>query len=190
MVVRVLAHAFVEVERELDRVGGRSEWRCAPRAAPDLRALYARYLSAVVAHCARFLRDAAAAEDAAHEVFLRAWCHIETLPDASEVRPWLFRVATNYCLNQLRAREVRTRSMLSLAYVAHQPGEESLLARNDARRFLERLPPRARAVAWLTYVDGMLQKEVAATLGVSRRTVVNHLTQVRACMKEVATVGV
>jgi DNA-binding NarL/FixJ family response regulator len=54
-----------------------------------------------------------------------------------------------------------------------------MAARNDARRFLERLPPRARAVAWLTYVDGMLQHEVAETLGVSRRTVVNSLNQVR-----------
>jgi len=52
-------------------------------------------------------------------------------------------------------------------------------ARNDARRLLSRLPPRARAVAYLTYVEGMLQREVAETLGVSRRTVVTHLSEMR-----------
>jgi RNA polymerase sigma factor (sigma-70 family) len=66
-----------------------------------------------------------------------------------------------------------------LAYWTTGNAEDAMAARNDARRFLERLPPRARAVAWLTYVDGMLQHEVAETLGVSRRTVVNSLNQVR-----------
>ena len=59
-----------------------------------------------------------------------------------------------------------------------------MAARNDAQRLLERLPPRARAIAWLTYVDGMLQQEVAETLGVSRRTVVNHLNQVRSRLQQ------
>ncbi|HEY3667447.1 MAG TPA: sigma-70 family RNA polymerase sigma factor [Polyangiaceae bacterium] len=181
----MLDQSFVAAEGEQHHgFGGGSEWRCRPRPEPDLRALYARYLPSIIAHCARFLRDSAAAEDAAHEVFLRAWRHAPTLPDSAEIRPWLFRVATNYCLNQLRARDVRARSLVSLSYTQPQHSEESLLARGDARRFLERLPPRARAVAWLTFVDGMLQKEVAAMLGVSRRTVVNHLSQVRACMKE------
>jgi len=62
--------------------------------------------------------------------------------------------------------------------------EDTMAARNDAQRFLERLPGRARAIAWLTYVDGMLQQEVAETLGVSRRTVVNYLNQVRSRVRQ------
>ena len=151
---------------------------------PDLPQLYARYRSSLVAHCARFLRDSALAEDATHEVFLRVQRHAGELPDASLIRPWLFRVATNYCLNELRSRDVRDRFAAAGFGVQPQSVDEALLSRNDAKRFLERLHPRARAVAWLTYVDGMLQREVAATLGVSRRTVVNHLSEVRARMEE------
>jgi RNA polymerase sigma factor (sigma-70 family) len=55
-----------------------------------------------------------------------------------------------------------------------------MAARNDAHRLLARLPPRVRAVALLTYVEGMHQHEVAEELGVSRRTVVNCLGRVRA----------
>lgn len=95
------------------------------------------------------------------------------------MRPWLFRVATNHCLNELRSRGVRSRTPPQLAQTTTGNTEDAMAARNDARRFLERLPPRARAIAWLTYVDGMLQQEVADTLGVSRRTVVNYLNQVR-----------
>jgi RNA polymerase sigma-70 factor (ECF subfamily) len=133
----------------------------------------------ILSHCTRLLRDRAWAEDATHDIFLRVQRHAGNLPQRAEIRPWLFRVATNHCLNELRNREVRARAVPRLhADQVHHP-EEALAARNDARRFLERLPPRARAVAWLTFVDGMLQREVAETLKVSRRTVVDHLTQVR-----------
>jgi RNA polymerase sigma-70 factor (ECF subfamily) len=145
----------------------------------DLKQLYAEHGPGIRAHCGRLLGDSASAEDATHEVFLRVGRFGGRLPDASEMRPWLYRIATNHCLNELRSRGVRARTPPQLTGTATANLEDSMAARNDARRFLERLPPRARAIAWLTYVDGMLQQEVAETLGVSRRTVVNYLNQVR-----------
>jgi len=150
-----------------------------PPAEYDLEQLYAEHGRALRAHCARMLGDWASAEDATQEVFLRVRRCGGKLPDPSEARPWLFRIATNHCLNELRSRGVRARTPPQIVAMTTINLEDSMAARNDARRFLERLPPRARAVAWLTYVDGMLQQEVAETLGVSRRTVVNYLGQVR-----------
>ena len=150
-----------------------------PEVEQDLHQLYSEYGRSILAHCARVLGDHASAEDATQEVFLRVRrCH-GRLPAASEMRPWLFRVATNHCLNELRSRGVRARTPPQLLGAAPPDFEDTMAARNDAQRFLERLPPKARAIAWLTYVDGMLQQEVAETLGVSRRTVVNYLNQVR-----------
>jgi RNA polymerase sigma-70 factor (ECF subfamily) len=151
----------------------------APTPDYDLKQLYAEHGPSIRAHCARLLGDAASAEDATHEVFLRVGRCAGRLPEMSEMRPWLFRVATNHCLNELRSRGVRARTPPQLALTTTCNLEDVMAARNDARRFLERLTPRARAIAWLTYVDGMLQQEVAETLGVSRRTVVNYLNQVR-----------
>ena len=82
-------------------------------------------------------------------------------------------------LNELRSRTVRARTPPQLSQGSTANLEDVMAARGDARRLLERLPPRARAIAWLTYVDGMLQQEVAEALGVSRRTVVNYLNQVK-----------
>jgi RNA polymerase sigma factor (sigma-70 family) len=59
--------------------------------------------------------------------------------------------------------------------------ENRLMARSEMALLLQRLPKGARDVAHLTYVEGMRQQEVAEALGVSRRTVVNYLTQVRSC---------
>jgi RNA polymerase sigma-70 factor (ECF subfamily) len=150
-----------------------------PEPPHDLTQLYAAHGRSVRAHCARLLGDVASAEDATHEVFLRVGRRTCRLPPASEMRAWLFRVATNHCLNELRRRGVRARTPPQLSRWTTGNTEDAMAARNDARRFLERLPPRARAVAWLIYVDGMLQQEVAEALGVSRRTVVNSLNQVR-----------
>ncbi len=153
---------------------------------PELEQLYADYSALIVAHCTRLLRDGALAEDATQDVFLRVRRHEGRLPDRAQIRPWLFRVATNHCLNELRNREVRTRYAPELQREPVRNQEESLTARDDARRFLAGLPERAREVAWLTYVEGMRQCEVATTLGVSRRTVVTHLSELRAQMRQTA----
>jgi RNA polymerase sigma-70 factor, ECF subfamily len=155
-----------------------------PRVEQDLHQLYAEHGRSIRTHCARILGDLASAEDAAQEVFLRVRRCAGRLPQAGEMRPWLFRIATNHCLNELRSRGVRARTPPQLIGMTTANLEDTMAARNDAQRFLECLPPRARAIAWLTYVDGMLQQEVAETLGVSRRTVVNYLSQVRSRVQQ------
>jgi RNA polymerase sigma-70 factor, ECF subfamily len=163
-----------------------------PRAEYDLQLLYAEHGRAILAHCARILGDFASAEDATQEVFLRvrrSSDRLDRLPEPTEMRPWLFRIATNHCLNELRSRGVRARTPPHLIGMTTANLEDTMAARNDAQRFLERLPPRARAIAWLTYVDGMLQQEVAETLGVSRRTVVNYLNQVRTRLQQSSRSG-
>lgn len=148
-----------------------------------LAVLYAEYGPLIRARCSRLLRDPAAGEDALHDVFLRVSRHAGHLPEAEFLRAWLLRVATNHCLNELRNRGVRTRNRDHWGQFARSSPEEVLSARGDVRRLLAALPVQARAVAWLTYVDGMLQREVAAELGVSRRTVVNHLSRMRQCVE-------
>lgn len=160
-----------------------------PRVERDLEGLYSAHGRSIFIHCLRLLGDAASAEDATQEVFLRVRRHAGRAPEAAEMRPWLFRIATNHCLNELRSRGVRARTPPQLTVLVTSNQEDSMAAQNDARRFLERLPPRARAIAWLTYVDGMLQHEVAETLGVSRRTVVNYLSQVRTRLQQTSRGG-
>jgi RNA polymerase sigma-70 factor (ECF subfamily) len=158
------------------------------RADADLTRLYAVHGPRIRAHCSRLLGDRASGEDATHDVFMRVGRLAGSVPAPEEIRPWLFRIATNHCLNELRSRNVRARTPPQLSE-ATRDQQDVMAARNDARRLLERLPPRARTVALLIYVDGMVQHEVAETLGVSRRTVVNYLSRVRACLESGAGMG-
>jgi RNA polymerase sigma factor (sigma-70 family) len=176
-----LRQLHAELERRVAALPGvaANEQAVEPPAAGDLKVAYHRYGRAVFAHCKRLLGSAAAGEDATQEVFVRALRQSGRWPAAPELRPWLFRIATNYCLNELRGRRLRAHSPSQLATALPGNLEDCLLARSELGRLLEQLPQRARDVARLTYVEGMRQHEVAEALGVSRRTVVSYLTEMR-----------
>lgn len=141
-----------------------------------LSSLYREYGPVIYWRCLKLLRDEAAAEDATQETFLRVLRHLERTPDAGEALRWIWRIATNYCLNEIRdrARDPEPRdhlpdlpSPVSLA--------EALADRDLARRVIERVDEKLRVVAWAHYVDGLEQVEAARLLGISRRTVANRL---------------
>jgi RNA polymerase sigma-70 factor (ECF subfamily) len=141
--------------------------------------LYREYGPVIYARCRRLLGDGAAAEDATQETFMRVQRAIERAPGAREALTWIYRIATNYCLNELRDRRGRPEPREGLpegAALADDLGPEDRLADRDlARRLVERAPPKLRSVAFLYHVDGLEQEEVAAVLGISRGTVVARL---------------
>ncbi len=140
-----------------------------------LAGLYARFAPVIFARCRRLLGDDAAAEDAMHETFIRVKQHLGSAPP--EALAWIYRIATNYCLDELRgrARHAEPRADLPDAVAVNLEG--ALEDRDLVSRLIRRAPGKVAAVAWLRYVDGLEQQEVAEILGVSRRTVVNRLAE-------------
>lgn len=153
----------------------------ADRSSCRLDALYRSHRAAVFARCRRILGDGDAAEDAAQETFLRLQRRLPRVPAATDqALRWMYRVAANYCFNQLRDR--RRRSHLgddpALAPASPSPAA-SLVDRCLVRWMITRVPGRIRPAALLHHVEGRDQMEVARMLGVSRRTVVNRLCEFR-----------
>jgi RNA polymerase sigma-70 factor, ECF subfamily len=147
-----------------------------------LTELYRSYGAAIYARCRLLLMDDGAAEDATQETFLRVWRHLDRVPDAREALYWIYRVATNYCLNEIRDRRTRDIPSKQLPEVVDvsRAAEARFGDRDLARRLIERANADLRVVAWLYHVDGFEQDEVAKVVGVSRRTVVNRLADFRA----------
>jgi RNA polymerase sigma-70 factor (ECF subfamily) len=142
-----------------------------------LTQLYRLYGAVIHDRCRVLLRNDADAEDATHETFLRIHRYLDRVPGPREALFWIYRVATNYCLNELRSRSLRTaRAQDTFKAVSLDLDPERPIADRDlARRLVEQMPAKLRSVAWLYHVDGFEQEEVAQILDVSRRTVVTRL---------------
>jgi RNA polymerase sigma-70 factor (ECF subfamily) len=125
--------------------------------------------------------DEGAAEDATQETFLRVWRRLDRVPEAREALYWIYRVATNYCLNEIRDRRSRDVPVEKLPEVTEARGaaEARIEDRDLARHLIEHARADLRVVAWLYHVDGFEQDEVADVVGISRRTVVNRLADFR-----------
>ena len=141
--------------------------------------LYRTYGPAVYRRCLKLLRDPEAAKDATQDVFMKLVRDLSRLEGRDDVLPWIYRVATNHCLNVLRSNrrhggagdtgdevlEIAAPAQANVAY------PDRALARDVLARFDE----GTQAVAVGVLVDGMEQEELARALGVSRKTVQRRL---------------
>jgi RNA polymerase sigma-70 factor (ECF subfamily) len=86
------------------------------------------------AHCYRMLRSEHDAEDAFQETVLRTWRGLAGLEDGRRLRPWLYKIATNACLDAIRARQRRALPIDCAASAGSNETGESLQASRRVER--------------------------------------------------------
>ncbi len=98
------------------------------------------------------------------------------LEERGDALPWIYRVTTNHCLNVLRNSGRHGEDALPVDLEADErSAAEALPDRRLAQELLERFDASTQAVVVGVYVDGMEREEVAAVLGISKRTVSRRL---------------
>jgi len=143
----------------------------------DFEELYARFAPTIFARCRQILRDVAAAEDATQEVFFRIHRRLARLDGQRHALAWLYRAATNHCLNEVRNGRTHTVLMAMAPAAPASDAEQWLSARDLVGRLVRELPADLALAAWLYHVDGLEQAEIAEICGVSRRTVISRLNR-------------
>lgn len=173
---------------------------------------FEEYRSELVSYCYRMLGSAFEAEDAVQETLVRAWRGFDRFEGRAAVRSWLYRIATNVCLDMLRSRQRRARPIdLGPAVTGAsapgptQPAEswiepipggwlgpagedpaELVVSRETIRlafvAALQHLPPRQRAVLILREVLNWKATEVAELLGGTVASVNSALQRARSTL--------
>jgi RNA polymerase sigma factor (sigma-70 family) len=137
------------------------------RAGLDFEALYRSSRDDVYAYVATLLRDRSAAEDVTAAAFERAFRKQRSFkPDRGTPRGWLFGIARNAALDELRRRSRLAELPADAPAPADDLAERAVL-RTAVATALAALPPRDREVVALKYHAGLDNAELAAVLGVS-----------------------
>jgi RNA polymerase sigma-70 factor (TIGR02960 family) len=153
-------------------------------------------------HCYRMLANYADAQDMTQETFLRAWNKRESFKGHAALRTWLYRIATNACLDFLEKRNDRTPVPSGLPdpdsevlYLQPYPDrmlpadpQESVVARETIELAfivaVQHLPPRQRAVFILRDVLGWPASKVSDALELTVASVTSALQRARVTMRE------
>lgn len=138
-----------------------------------------------------YVRDAAEADEAVQDAFVKAFAHLQTFREELPFEVWFTRILINGCLDRIKARTRRERWVTSMPdgpggerdFAERTPAggpspEDQLLARERARRVadaLAKLPDRQRTVFMLSHYEGCSSKEVSAITGLNESTVRVHL---------------
>jgi RNA polymerase sigma-70 factor (TIGR02960 family) len=170
----------------------------------DFAAAVGRHRRELHVHCYRMLGSFEEAEDLVQETYLRAWRARDSFAGGEGLRAWLYKIATNACLDALRARSRRpVTSYADLPFLQPYPDrlldeiapteeepEAVVVARETIAltyvAMIQLLPPRQRAVLILRDVLEWSAQETAAMLDMSVAAANSALQRARATLEDQA----
>ncbi len=172
---------------------------------------FEQYRAPLAGYCYRMLGSPFDAEDAVQETFVRAWRNREQFEGRSALRSWLYRIATNVCLDVLKGQQRRVRPMdlgsaceplainlniptdkkwvepIPMSLIAPDPDPAERAVERESVRLafvaaLQKLPARQRAALILRDVLRWEASEVAELLGTTVASVTSSLQRARATL--------
>ena len=161
--------------------------------AEDYAELVRRHQDHVYGLCLSLMKNPTDAEDAAQEIFLKAYRRLKDFRFESSFSTWLYRVAYHHSLDLLKARARRPAESLDAMmeaqgeFAAESPEHADPTAEADhARQALNGLRPEDRLVLTLREIQGLTYEEMTTTLNISLDAVKSRLRRARETLRETA----
>ena len=149
----------------------------------------------------RMLGNAAEAEEAAQEAFLRAYTHLRTYDPQRRFSSWLMSIASHYCIDRLRRRRINwlpledeiatpgnSTEFAELNMTSASPNPEAVVAQQEQEAYIQgllaELSPTDRAAITLHYWYDCSYQEIAETLDLTVSAVKSRLYRARRALAE------
>jgi RNA polymerase sigma-70 factor (ECF subfamily) len=152
--------------------------------------LVERYKGPVYSLAYRMLNNAGDAEDAAQEIFVRAYTKLATFDRSRRFSTWLLSIASNYCIDVLRRRRATLVDLDDVAFAVpdQAPGPERSAIDQEQRvavaRAVQRLPDTYRLITVLRYYHDLSYEEIEQATGLSEATIKTRLFRARRQLEE------
>lgn len=167
-------------------------------ASPDridvLADIYENHRERVFGLAWKLMGDRQEAEDLTHDVFLRVHDKLDQFEGRSDLGTWIYRIATNLCLNRLR--RLRRATLFeaierTFGLAGGEPDQSVALVadetRSAVREAIDQLPPVYRVCVVLRDLEGRSYREIAEILAVPEGTVMSRLSRGRERLRRILT---
>jgi len=166
-----------------------------PNSEKAFEILFKSHYSKLVFFANRFVNDEDISREVVSEVFTLLWEERASLTIKTSVNAYLYRTVQNRCLNYLKHKKIESEyvnylakhNMLSeIPALQRNPAQEKELE-EQVHKAIEELPEKCREVFKLSRFENLKNKEIAANLNISQKTVERHMTialdRLRNCLK-------
>jgi RNA polymerase sigma-70 factor (ECF subfamily) len=191
-----MRHRDISQPAPLDDAPAAGPASAAARDETLLTTVYRAHSAAIHSYAFRLLGNQEDADDVTQEVFIRAHERIEQLREPERLRPWLYRIATNLCMDSLRKRS-RVRRILGIpihldggdddddtgprdvALPGSTAAFDGIAERDHIARALRRMPLKYSTCLVLNSAQGLSYREIAAALGITPGAAAVRLARAR-----------
>lgn len=137
-----------------------------------------RYKEGLYRHCFKFVRDEDRAEDIAQETFIKAYTHLETYNSNYRFSTWLYRIATNKALSEIRKKrplplDEEMQIMSTLADTDQRAKDDEI------HQAVARLSDKYRTVVTLHYWDGESYDQIAKRMDTTTGTIKSWMSRAK-----------
>lgn len=146
----------------------------------EFELLYRIYFQRMVLFANKYVYDLDEAENIVQDVFVNLWVNRETLNPSKNIKMYLYIAVKNKALNVIKHLKVQRhyQEKISVCEGDHQTPESNILYKEMEQRVnvaLQKLPEKCRLVFLMSRLDHLTYQEIADILGISIKTVENHM---------------